>query len=149
MLLGALSVFMHFRRCLCVIWRLDSPGRKRPIETLLKYGLTVVMVLSVGILLFLSLAVSTALPLLVDYLGKDFPVGARFWRWLDGVNIWFSMVHCPNSLCTLPKPCVMDELELVVVWVNVSKTWPSGMTEPSMDEADAGLEPRLHNDTTV
>jgi membrane protein len=83
LLLGALSVFMHFRRCLCVIWRLDSPGRKKPIETLLNYLRAIIVVLAVGILLFLSLAASTVRPFLVDYLGKELPVGPHFWQWLD------------------------------------------------------------------
>jgi membrane protein len=81
--LGALGVFLHLRRCLCVIWRLDLPERKGTIATLLNYLLAIAMVVCVGILLLLSLAASTALPLLVDYLDKDFPVGARFWQWLD------------------------------------------------------------------
>ena len=85
LLLGALGVFLHLRWCLCVIWRLDSPERKGAIETLISYLLAVIMVLCVGILLFLSLAASTALPLLVSFLGEDFPVGPRFWRWLDAV----------------------------------------------------------------
>ena len=83
LLLGALSVFLHVRRCLCAIWRLDSTGQTGAFRMLLDYLLAVVMVLCVGILLLLSLAVSAALPLLVDFLGPDFPVGARFWRWLD------------------------------------------------------------------
>jgi len=98
LLLGALSVFLHVRRCLCIIWRLDSPGRRGVIETLLNYLLAIVMVLCVGILLLLSLAASTALPLLVDFLGKDFPVGARFWHWLDAgvsfalLTLFFALV---------------------------------------------------------
>jgi len=98
LLLGALSVFLHLRRCLCVIWRLDSPGRKGTIQTLLNYLLAIIMVLCVGILLFLSLAASTALPWLVDFLGEDFPVGARFWQWLDAgvsfllLTLFFALV---------------------------------------------------------
>jgi membrane protein len=83
MVLGALSVFLHIRECLCVIWRLDSPGQAGAIATLFNYLLSIIMVLSVGILLLLSLAASAALPWLVDFLGKDFPVGSRFWHWLD------------------------------------------------------------------
>jgi membrane protein len=83
LLLGALSVFLHLRRCLCVIWRLDLPERQGAIKTLFNYLVATMMVLGVGILLFLSLTASTALPLLVDFLDKDFPVGARFWQWLD------------------------------------------------------------------
>jgi len=98
LLLGALSVFLHFRRCLCVIWRLESPGRKGATATLLNYLLAVIMVLCVGMLLFLSLAASTALPLLVDSLGKDLPVGARFWHFLDAgfsfalLTLFFALV---------------------------------------------------------
>jgi membrane protein len=83
LIVGALTLFTHLRQCLCVIWRLDSPGRKGTIKTLINYLLAVIMVLLVGVLLFLSLAASTALPWLVDFLGDDFPVGARFWQWLD------------------------------------------------------------------
>jgi len=83
LVLGALSIFLHVRRCLCVIWRLDSPGGRGILAALLNYLLAIVMVLCVGVLLFLSLALSTAVPVLVDFLGKDFPVGARFWQGVD------------------------------------------------------------------
>jgi membrane protein len=83
LLLGALGVFLHFRQSLCVIWRLDSPEQKGVIKALLNYLLAIAMVLCVGALLLLSLAASAALPMLVDFLGKDFPVGTRFWRWVD------------------------------------------------------------------
>jgi membrane protein len=98
LVLGALSVFLHIRRCLCVIWRLDSSSRSGAISTLLNYLLAIVMVLAVGILLFLSLAASTAVPWLVDRLGKDFPVGTRFWHWLDAgfsfalLTVFFALV---------------------------------------------------------
>jgi membrane protein len=91
LLLGALGVFLHVRRCLCVIWRLDFRERQGAIATLLNYLLAIVMVLGVGVLLFLSLAASTALPLLVGFLDKDFPVGARFWHWLDA-GVSFSLL---------------------------------------------------------
>jgi membrane protein len=98
LLLGALSVFLHLRRCLCVIWRLDLPERQGAVKALLNYAIAIIMVLGVGILLFLSLAASVALPLLVDYLDKDFPVGARFWHWLDAgtsfvlLNLFFAFL---------------------------------------------------------
>jgi membrane protein len=98
LLLGALGVFLHFRRCLCVIWRLDSPGGKGVFKTLLNYVLAILMVLSVGFLLLLSLAASAAVPLLVDFLGKDFPVGELFWQELDAgfsfalLTLFFALV---------------------------------------------------------
>ncbi len=98
LLLGALSVFLHVRRCLCAIWRLNSPERRGAVHMLLDYLLAIIMVLSVGILLLLSLAASTALPWLVDFLGPDFPVGARFWRSLDAgvsfalLTLFFALV---------------------------------------------------------
>ena len=85
LLLGALSVFLHLRRCLCVIWRLDLTERRGSIATLINYLLAIAMVICVGILLFLSLAASTALPLLVGFMDKDSPVGARFWHSLDAL----------------------------------------------------------------
>jgi membrane protein len=98
LLLGALSVFLHVRNCLCVIWRLDLPERKGAVATLLNYLLAVAMVVCVGIVLFLSLAASTALPLLVDFLGREFPLGERFWHWLDAgvsfalLTLFFALV---------------------------------------------------------
>jgi membrane protein len=89
LVLGALSVFLHIRRCLCVIWRLEKDSRKGVIETLLSYLLAVVMVLAVGVLLLLSVAASTAVPWLVNWLGEGFPLGTRFWH---GVDAGFSFV---------------------------------------------------------
>ena len=63
---------------------------------LLDYLLAIVMVLSVGILLLLSLAASVALPWLVDFLGPDFPVGSRFWRWLDAECFVRTAHHCSS-----------------------------------------------------
>ena len=83
LLLGALGVFLHFRRCLCVIWHLDSSGRAGACRRCSTIYSRSRWCSGVGILLLLSLAASTALPLLVDYLGNDFPVGTRFWQWLD------------------------------------------------------------------
>lgn len=98
LLLGALGVFLHVRRCLCTIWRLDSPGRTGAVRILFDYMLAVVMVLCVGMLLLLSLVASVALPWLVDFLGPNFPVGWRFWRWLDAgvsfalLTLFFALV---------------------------------------------------------
>jgi membrane protein len=128
LLLGALSVFLHFRRCLCVIWRLDSPGRKGAIETLFNYLLAVIMVLVVGILLFLSLAASTALPLLVDFLGKDFPVGARYWQWLDAgvsfalLTLFFALVFRVMSARRIPWGHVLYGSVISAVLFTAGKT---------------------------
>jgi hypothetical protein len=54
------------------------------------------------------------------------------------VNIWFSIVRWPYFLCSVPKPSVIDGLEFPLVSVNLSKTLPSGVTEPSIDEFDGG-----------
>jgi membrane protein len=60
LLLGALTVFLHVRRCLCAIWRLDPVGQTGAFQMLLDYLLAIVMVLCVGILLLISLCVSAA-----------------------------------------------------------------------------------------
>jgi membrane protein len=98
LVLGALGVFLHARRCLCTIWHLDTQGSRRVLATLLNYLLAIIMVLCVGALLFLSLALSTAVPLLVQYMGKNSPLGTRSWRWLDAgvtfglLTLFFALV---------------------------------------------------------
>jgi len=82
LLLGALSAFLHVRRCLCTIWRLELP-KNGLLLTLINYVLAMVMVLCMGCLLLLSLAVSTALPIIAVQFGDDLPGGGEFWRWTD------------------------------------------------------------------
>jgi Virulence factor BrkB len=73
-------------------------GSKRVVAALLNYLLAIIMVLCVGVLLFLSLALSTAVPMLVDFLGKGSPFGAGFWKWLDAgvsfvlLTLFFALV---------------------------------------------------------
>lgn len=83
LILGALGAFLHLRRCLHVIWRLEPPTKSGLLATLLGYLLAVVMVLSVGVLLLISLAASTALPLVDRYLEHTLPGGAALWQWLE------------------------------------------------------------------
>jgi membrane protein len=98
MVLGALGIFVHIRHCLCAIWRLDSPASQPLLAELLNYLLATIMVLCVGVLLLVSLVLSTAVPALVEYLGNDFPVGARFWHGLDAgfsfalLTLFFALV---------------------------------------------------------
>ena len=117
LLIGALGVFLHFRQCLRVIWRLESPGRKGAIETLISYLLAIVMVMCVGILLLLSLAASTALPLLANFLGKDFPVGPRFLHWLDaGVSFALLALFFAHRVSRdVRKP---DSLASCLLWIH-------------------------------
>lgn len=89
LVVGALGAFLHLRRCLCIIWRLETP-KNGFIVTLLNYTLAIIMVLGMGLLLLASLAISTALPAVAEYLGDDIPGGASFWRWVDtGVSFAF------------------------------------------------------------
>jgi membrane protein len=83
LVLGALGAFLHVRHCLCVIWRLEPPDGSGVLGTLLNYVLAVVMVLCVALLLLVSLAASTAVPVLVRLLGNELPGGAAFWPWVE------------------------------------------------------------------
>jgi membrane protein len=83
LVLGALGAFLHVRQCLCVIWRLEPPHGSGVLGTLLNYVLAVVMVLCVALLLLVSLAASTAVPVLVRLLGNELPGGGAFWPWVE------------------------------------------------------------------
>jgi membrane protein len=88
LVLGALGAFLHVRRCLCVIWRLEPPRGSGFLGTLLNYALAILMVLGVGLLLLLSLAVSTALLVLIQFFGEELPGGVALWRWLYAGASW-------------------------------------------------------------
>jgi membrane protein len=96
--LGALGAFLHLRRCLRLIWRLEPPGGSGFLGTLLSYVLAIIMVLCVGLLLLVSLAASTAMPMLAEFLGDDLPGGAAFWRWFEAgvsfvlLSLFFALV---------------------------------------------------------
>ncbi len=85
MLIGAIGVFVHIRQCLCVIWHLDLPKSNGVLAIVMNYFLSIVMVACVGLLLLLSLAVSTALPMVMRIMGSDFPGSAFLWHGLDAL----------------------------------------------------------------
>jgi membrane protein len=78
LLLGALGAFLHIRQCLCVIWKLDPPNGNSFLGTILNYLLSIVMVLCVGLLLVLSLILSTAATIM-HRLTKETPAATHFW----------------------------------------------------------------------
>jgi membrane protein len=81
---GALTVFLHIRNCLRVIWRLAPPGGGGGlVVTVLNYFLAVAMVLCVGGLLLLSLAVSTGLPFMIEWMSEELPCSGVYLQWLD------------------------------------------------------------------
>jgi len=99
LLLGALGLFLHLRRCLCIIWELEPPKGSSLLMTLLNYGLAILAVLCVGLLLLVSLAVSTATTVLVRIMGDKLPGGGDLWRWVEvGVSfllltLFFAVVY--------------------------------------------------------
>jgi membrane protein len=83
LIVGAHSVFLQLRRCLAIIWRLDPPERRGVLATLLNHVLAILMVLGVGILLLLSLAASTALPVVEHFVDEQLPGGTAVWQWSE------------------------------------------------------------------
>jgi hypothetical protein len=66
-------------------------------------------------------------------------------QWLiwtvDGGDVnWFTIVHLPSFRSIVPNPLVLEELELLLVGVNVSRTLPFGVTEPNIVDEMAGKE---------
>jgi membrane protein len=83
LIIGATGVFLHVRRCLCVIWRLESKACSGYLMTLINYLLAIGAALIVGLLLLLSLVVSTATNVVVKQLGEQLPGGGRLWQWVE------------------------------------------------------------------
>src|SRR6266851_3214910 len=98
LLIGALGAFLHVRRCLCIIWRLEPPRGSGLLETLFSYLLAVLMVPCVGVLLLLSLAASIVLLVLINFMGDDIPGGAVLWQGLEAgssfllLSLFFAVV---------------------------------------------------------
>lgn len=85
LLLGASTVFGELKSALNMIWGVRvRPGRA--IRTVIRDRfLSFSLVLSIGFLLLVSLAVSTALAALGDYLAGALPLPPLVWRMLDAV----------------------------------------------------------------
>jgi membrane protein len=98
LLVAALGLFLHLRHCLCVIWRLEPLGSSIRM-TVLDYLLAILAVMCVGLLLLVSLAVSTGVNELIRYMGEALPGGGALWHWLEiGVSfllliLCFGMVY--------------------------------------------------------
>lgn len=98
LLAGALTVFLHFRRCLNVIWHLDTPRTNGIVGTLLNYALAIVMVACTGMLLLLSVALSTAMPGIEKILTEYVPGTGSVWQWFEAgvsfllLTLYFALI---------------------------------------------------------
>jgi membrane protein len=91
LVLGALGVFLHIRRCLCTIWRLPPQHGGGILASVINYVLAILMVVCVGLLLLVSLAISAALPVALEYLGEDLSGRASLWHWVE-VGVSFALL---------------------------------------------------------
>ncbi len=89
LLVGALGLFLHLRRCLCIIWQLEPPKGSGLLITLLNYLLAILAVVVVGLLLLVSLAASTAAAVLIHDFNDWLPGGAGLWRWIEWALSFF------------------------------------------------------------
>ena len=82
----------------------------------------------VCVLLLLSLAVSTAVPFLADVLGKDFPVGTRFWQGVDAgvsfglLTLFFALVFRVMSGRRIAKHHVLYGSVITALLFTAGKT---------------------------
>lgn len=83
LLFGTLGAFLHLRNCLSVIWNLKPPSSKFYMVTLINYLLSLITVMSVGLLLLFSLFISTSFEVLVQIMNREIPGGWMLWRGLD------------------------------------------------------------------
>jgi membrane protein len=83
LILGTLGAFLHLRYCFCVIWALQPPDGSNVLMAILNYILALVTVLCVGLLLLLSLLLSTILVVLTRFMKHELPGGAILWSGLE------------------------------------------------------------------
>ncbi len=96
---GAVGAFLHVRYCLSRIWRLRPVVLHGLVHALLNYCLALVMVFSVALLLVVSLAISTLLPLLGEETGPVPLLGMPRLHALDAgvsvllLSLFFALVY--------------------------------------------------------
>jgi membrane protein len=83
LIIGALSIFVHMRSALCLIWKLEPPQGNSLLGVVLDYVLALAMVLCSGGLLLLSLVASMVEPILHKWMDWDFPETELFWKVLE------------------------------------------------------------------
>jgi membrane protein len=90
---GALGMFLHVRTSLCTIWKLEPPHGNTFLGLLVDYSLALLMVFIVGLLLLGSLAISTALPFVVDFVEEQAPEVQFPWRLAEmGISLFLLML---------------------------------------------------------
>jgi len=125
---GALGAFLHVRRCLLVIWRLENVAPSGLIGTLFNYLLAIVMVFTVALLLLFSLAVSTALPILIDFWEETLPGTHTIWRWAEAgvslllLTLFFALVYRFMSGRRIPWKYVLYGSMVSALLFTVGKT---------------------------
>ncbi len=88
--IGALGVFLHLRGSLCTIWKLEPPRGSTILGILLDYLLALIMVVSLGILLLLSVVAGMVVPIFREFIDKHFPGDAFRWQLFEfGVSLVF------------------------------------------------------------
>ena len=83
LIIGSLSVFLHVRGALCMIWKLEPPHGSTILGFFLNYLLALIMVLCTAVLLLLSLAVSVVMPIFQKWLEVNFPGNHFPWRLVE------------------------------------------------------------------
>jgi membrane protein len=93
MMIGALGMFLHVRGSLCTIWRLEPPRGNTILGMVFDYVLALIMVFVTGILLLASLAASTVLPLVIEWVEQKVPDTDFHWRLVEmGISMFFLML---------------------------------------------------------
>jgi membrane protein len=83
LVIGALTIFLQMRYAFCTIWKLEPPQGNTWLGLLVDYLLALLMVVTTGILLLVSLAASMAIPILRDFLDEQLPGNGRHWQLLE------------------------------------------------------------------
>lgn len=83
LVVGALGMFLHCRTSLSRIWKLTPPRDNSYLGLLVDYALALLMVFVTGLLLLASLAISTALPFVIEFMKENVPELNFPWRLIE------------------------------------------------------------------
>jgi len=94
LLIGASGVFAQLKRAINSMWGIAQPPNKGIVFLIKTRTLAFVMVIGAGILLMLSLAISTTLGIVNQWLSETAPILATVLPWLDFIVSFAIMTGC-------------------------------------------------------
>ncbi len=126
LVIGALSVFLHVRGALSMIWKLEPPRGSTWLGVLLDYTLALVMIVFSGVFLVASLAANMLVTIFEKTLHASWP--EMPWHWLEvgvsflSLTILFAAMYRILSAGRIPLRYVLYGSFIAAVLFTLGKT---------------------------